>query len=169
MTAQLSANAEAKALAAQPLQSTDPRLMPLRNARESVWRAEPTEVGALLARQGVMLPYGPLAMAEGEFRRLQELLWRLRAQGDAGPVAQFLIQAFIERIDGFCGLHDSGRVLTDAAALLRQHDAPIADVVNELILYCGRMAAWLDLHIPWNALNEQVLASLGRRGLRSAI
>jgi hypothetical protein len=167
MLARLSAGEGAQALAFAEPDCADARLAGLRAAREAVWREEPGELRALLAREGVMLPYGPLAMAEGEFRRLQELLWRLRGQADAAPLARFLLQAFIERIDGFCGLHDSGRVLAQAKALLQAPDAPVPDVVNELVLYCGRMAAWLDLHIPWNALNEQVLDALGRRGLRS--
>jgi hypothetical protein len=167
MLARLSAGEGTQSLARPEPACADSRLAWLRAAREAVWREEPTELRTLLARDGVMLPYGPLAMAEGEFRRLQELLWRLRGQDDAGPLVSFLLQAFIERIDGFCGLHDSGRVLLQARDLLQIPYVPVPEVVNELVLYCGRMAAWLDLHIPWNALNEDVRAALVRRGLRS--
>lgn len=174
--AELTADANTMHLGRPAAASPHPALRQLRSEREAVWRAEPSCIRHLLERKGTMLPYGPLAMAEGEFRKLHELLWRLRGDpaGSDGPdgmgrdsraaFTALLLDAFVERIDGFCGLHRSGAVLTEAARLLREPQAPAAGIVDELVLYCGRMAAWLDLHIPWNALNEQVRAALSRQG-----
>ncbi len=133
----------------------------LRQARAAAWARTPDCLKALAARRGILLPYGPLAMAEGEFRKLQELLWRLRDQQPPhfAATAAFLIDAFLTRIVGLCGLGDSGDVLALAADLLRHAPADAPAVLEDTILYCGRMAAWLDLAIPWYDLNAAVLRS----------
>jgi len=171
LVAELSAGADALSLATPEKPLASPGLVALRKARKELWAATSDEMFTLLKRDGMMLPYGPLAMAEGEFRKLHELLWRLRDQkygignGDRAKVIAFLIDAFNARIDGFCGLHAAGSVLESAKSLLADADA-VADVLDELILYTGRAAAWLDAYIPWNALNAATLSSLARQGVR---
>lgn len=143
-----------------------PDLLVLRDAGRAAWLQEPDCLRTLVARRGIMLPYGPLAMAEGEFRKLQELLWGLysamqtaREGIDAPATGHFLIHAFLGRIVGLCGLEESGHILRLAALLLRTRPADAQTVLEETILYCGRMAAWLDLAIPWHRLNKAVLES----------
>lgn len=163
--ARLAADAGTTAPAARTTQDHD-ALSELRAARLEAWRGPPEEFDALASRRGMMLPYGPLAMAEGEFRKLHELLWALRSSGAAlGGVAKaeaaaLLLDAFFARIDGLCGLHRSGRLLKMAALLYRTEARLFSEITEELILYCGRMAAWLDLYIPWKALNEEVLKTI---------
>ena len=140
---------------------------PLRAAREAVWRAMPAEVDSLLARRGVMLPYGPLAMAEGELRKLHELLWRLLADWRDSPEphlaksADFLLEAVTARVAGFCHLERAGEVLEQGAALIARGE-DVDTTLEELVLYTGRYAAWLDQCIPWYDLNETLLAARGR-------
>lgn len=171
MLAELTAAEDALPLAVKEKPLSSPELVALREARKAMWRDAPAEMFTLLKREGMMLPYGPLAMAEGELRKLHELLWRLRDDGhgieasDRSKVVAFLIDAFNARIDGFCGLHDIGALLEQAKSLLVEPDA-VGDVVEELILYTGRAAAWLDAYIPWNALNVVTLSSLERQGVR---
>lgn len=126
----------------------------LRAARVEAWRAEPADVATLLDRRGLNIPFGPLSMAEGELRKLHELLWRL---WNAGPalghpekvaIARFAIEAAVTRVAGFCHMADAGAVLEDGLRCLGDPAHPLADVLVELVLYVGRMAAWLDLHIP---------------------
>lgn len=170
LRAELSADAAALALALPEKPFASPGLNALRTARKAMWQAPPEEIFALLRRQGMMIPYGPLAMAEGELRKLHELIWRLRSvacgigPGARAGVLAFLIDAFNARIDGFCALHAIGKVLDDAKALLGEED--IDDLIEELVLFTGRAAAWLDTFIPWNALNEATLAALARQDLR---
>lgn len=141
----------------------------LRRARQAAWQQEPGCLRALAARRGIMLPYGPLAMAEGEFRKLQELLWALlnqqapEPQANVQTTAHFLIQAFLGRIVGLCGLEESGHILRLSARLLDADPSSARTVVEETILYCGRMAAWLDLAIPWYRLNDAVLQGQSAR------
>lgn len=171
LLAHLAADEAALSLAVPEKLFASPGLKQLRAARKAMWQAPPEEMFGLLRRQGMMIPYGPLAMAEGELRKLHELIWRLRSAaygigpGERARVLAFLIDAFNARIDGFCALHHIGKVLDDAKALLGE-PADIDDVIEELVLFTGRAAAWLDTFIPWNALNEATLAALARRDLR---
>jgi len=151
-------------------QPSSPELAWLRLERQKVWSAPPEELFILMRRRGMMLPYGPLAMVEGELRKLHELLWRLAHRADAMDVdsrAQsllFLIEAFNARIDGFCGLAHCGQVLSKAAKFMVQAGLE-NELLEELILYTGRFAAWADAYIPWNSLNEVCLASLKEQGI----
>ncbi|QIB34974.1 hypothetical protein [Ancylobacter pratisalsi] len=171
LLAELSANEDALALALPEKPFTAPGLIALRTARKAMWQAPPEEMFGLLRRPGMMIPYGPLAMAEGELRKLHELIWRLRSAaygigtGERARVLAFLIDAFNARIDGFCALHATGKVLDDAKTLLSVPD-DIDDVIEELVLFTGRAAAWLDTFIPWNVLNEVTRAALARQNLR---
>ncbi|SCW66921.1 hypothetical protein [Ancylobacter rudongensis] len=171
LLAQLAANEDALALALPEKSFTSPGLNALRAARKAMWQAPPEEMYALLRREGMMIPYGPLAMAEGELRKLHELIWRLRSPSygigtaERASVLSFLINAFNARIDGFCAMHATGKVLDDAKALLSAPD-DIDDVIEELVLFTGRAAAWLDTFIPWNALNEATRTALARQDLR---
>ncbi|MFD1199910.1 hypothetical protein ACFQ3K_16560 [Brucella gallinifaecis] len=172
--AELIPTEEAKALATAEDAAVSEGLSILRAARQDVWEKEPEDVAVLLNRSGMMLPYGPLAMAEGELRKLHELLWRLRsgttyyAGEQKSDLAIFLIDAFVARIDGFCGMVGCGAILENACQLLRDEPEYQAEILDELVLYTGRVAAWLDLYIPWNSLNEVVLQTLELQGLRGA-
>lgn len=145
-------------------------LLALRRARTHIWQQMPAEVEALLARRGVLLPYGPLSMAEGELRKLHELLWRLLTDWRDGrrthvvATAAFLVEAINARVAGFCHLRETGQVLAQAADFLQSgEDAPVEQVLEELVLYCGRAAAWLDQCIPWSDLNQALLRALAAR------
>jgi len=153
-----------------PVTPQSPDLAWLCEERQQIWRAPPTEFFTLFERRGLMLPYGPLAMAEGELRKLHELLWRWRAAAatlDSPSRAQifmFLIEAFTARIDGFFGLTQCAGVLTKAAKFYAKPELQ-EQVLEELILYTGRAAAWLDAYIPWHSLNEICLATLKQQGI----
>jgi hypothetical protein len=139
----------------------------LQEARRAAWREAPADVAALLARRGLNAPFGPLSVAEGELRKLHELLWRLwneqpaRAEAETVGIAAFTVEAAIARVAGFCHMAATAAILHDGIACLREKTAPLDDVLVELILYAGRMAGWLDLHICWWPMNELTLAALG--------
>ncbi len=140
----------------------------LRGARQSAWQAQPDDVQTLLDRRGLMIPFGPLAMAEGEMRKLHELLWRLwvddtrYAQDQTTVIAQFAIEAAITRVAGFCHMTHVGSVLEDGVSCLGDANLEQSAVLEELVLYCGRIAAWLDSHICWWPMNELTLEAQGR-------
>jgi hypothetical protein len=141
----------------------------LRAARQQAWRQQPADVQALLDRRGLNIPFGPLAMAEGELRKLHELLWRLWNEGDQRgakekiAIAVFAVEAAITRVGGFCHMLATATVLRDGIVCLEKADAPLQEVLVELVLYVGRMAAWLDLHICWWPMNELTLDVLDNR------
>lgn len=172
ITAELVPSEEAKALAINLPALSSPGVANLRADRVAIWENQPADIATLLARTGMMIPYGPLAMAEGEFRKLHELLWRLQdgrgfyRGNEKAELICFLLQAFIARIDGFCGMVSCGHVLEGAIALLKTEGQHVEEILEELVLYTGRAAAWLDLYIPWNELNTVTRKTLANQGLR---
>jgi len=143
-----------------PPATAPPGLAALVAAREAVWRAPPAEIAEMMARRGVMLPAGPLVYAEGYARALHETLWRLRGEAAAGDHAfaaragVLALRLAVARIGGFCHLLASAATLEAAAALLERHPALAAPVIDEAILFSGRLAAWLDGRIAWHDFTE---------------
>lgn len=141
-------------------------------ARHAAWREPPTDVTDLLARRGLNIPFGPLSMAEGEARKLHELLTRLwdderrYSDGERRRIAVFAIEAAISRLAGFCHMAEVGARLADGITLLRDGTVAIGSVLEELALYVGRIAAWLDLHICWWPINELTKNALDGKPLQ---
>jgi hypothetical protein len=135
-----------------------PALARLVTARQALWDGPPPEIAMLMARRGVMLPAGPLLYAEGYARMLHEMLWRHRAiarNGDHAAAARAgaeTLRFAAERIGGFCHLTASAATLQDAADHVRDHPELTLALLDEAILFAGRLAAWLDSRIAWNDL-----------------
>ena len=122
---------------ADPEENTEPEvgagaLAQLRSARIAAWREPPEEVQTLLERRGLMIPFGPLSLAEGEMRKLHELLWRLwndtarYSDAEKATIAVFAIEAAIARVAGFCHMTGVGDVLQTGADLFCAGDAEIS-------------------------------------------
>lgn len=133
----------------------------LRAARCAAWRAEPEELRAFRHRDGLNIPLGPMITAEGEFRRLQELLWRVwrNANRRSDPVRRAIaveaLELALARVVGYCHLGAAGDTLQAGLDAVRgAADAPLDDTLGEIVVYCGSMSAWLDLFIPWWEANE---------------
>ncbi|KPQ14548.1 MAG: protein of unknown function DUF3830 [Rhodobacteraceae bacterium HLUCCA09] len=171
LTARLSAEGEGDAPPAVPdaADATGP-LAALRTARRAAWAAEPDELRALLRREGLNIPLGPVVTAEGEFRRTQELLWRLwrndNGHDDAlrAAMAREALELTLARVVGYCHLHEAGAALEAGHAALGRPGADVGEVLGELVLYCGRMAGWLDLHVPWWEANEIARRNVAAEG-----
>ncbi len=137
----------------------------LSDLRRLAWRAEPKEIAELVGRRGVMLPLGPLLLAESEFRKLQEHLWEL-LMGEAGEpnfaarAGGGLLDHAARRVGGLCGLAEAAGHLGRFRDALRRTPSAAAAILEEAVLYSGRMAAWLDLRIPWDRLQQASLAAL---------
>jgi hypothetical protein len=168
---ELSLGPEADRLGALPSRPEGPaqsaRVRAIRDARYAIWAGMPDEIGALMARRGIMLPVGPLLLAESEARKLHETLWLLRDRAGSGgftaAAAAMLLRGAADRLANFAGLGEAGGFAARAAALLEASDTDARPILDELILWAGRLAGWLDLCIPWqgiNAVTEEAAASL---------
>ncbi len=142
-------------------------LREIREARHAIWAGMPDEIAVLMSRRGVMLPLGPLLTAESEARKLHETLWLLRERSDADGLltaaAAMLLHGAADRFANYAGLGEAGALAARAAGLLEASDADAHAILDELILWAGRLAGWLDLCIPWqgvNAVTEEAAASL---------
>lgn len=141
---------------------TEPVLATLAAARLALWAAPPAEIAALLGGRGLRLPAGPLLMAEGEARKLQQGLWALLAEAEAEAAfaargARLLLAQAERRLADLYGLPEAARWLgLGQQAFDAAPEATLA-ILRELILIADRLAGWLDERIPWDAINAAVI------------
>lgn len=154
--------------AGPPAKSSKVPLIPphLHAARLQLWATCPEDVKALTRSRGIMHPAGPMLMAESEARILHETLWWVRerrATADAASlryVGALALNRAATRLRDFCHLTTSAKILFDLEAAIGLDPALFEPLLDEAILCSGRLAAWIDLQIPWNAINEEFRAAL---------
>ncbi|MGO4740700.1 hypothetical protein AB4099_29490 [Bosea sp. 2KB_26] len=134
--------------------------------RRALWQASPPDIEGMLASRAIMHPSGPLFLAESEARILQELLWWVRrGLSSEEPRVSRSIAALAcnkagTRLRDFCHLGESAEILFALEAAFRRPEIALVELIDEAILCAGRLAAWLDLRIPWSAVNSAVRTAL---------
>ena len=138
----------------------------IRNARKAIWEKVPEEIDRMKKRKGLMQPAGSIVYAESETRKLQEILWvfknLLKEKQITIDNLKNSLKAFLEhfsvRIGGWCGLKDTSTQLKNTSELISKLETSeeLNNVLDELMLYSGRLNMWIDLLIPWDDLNEQM-------------
>lgn len=146
--------------ASEPLEASGP-LAALVAARKALWAAPPAAIEALVARRGLILPAGPLLMAEAEARKLQEALWKLLGEAASDPwfaarAAALLLDQAERRLADLYGLSGCSEPFALGRRALALTPARAATILEELVLVAGRLAGWLDERIPWEAINGVV-------------
>lgn len=132
----------------------------------ALWRDCPDEIWNLRRSRALMHPAGPIFTAESEARTLHELMWRLRTDsaGMAEDVTRRLIATVLDRTAGrlrdFCHLKLVPDLLFRLSAAMGDKALPLADLLVLSITTSGRIAAWFDLLIPWNDINQAFRAAL---------
>ncbi|KAA5607475.1 hypothetical protein F1188_01545 [Roseospira marina] len=148
--------------------SGSPARVRLAEGRRAAWAHQPREVHDFVLRDGLNIPFGPLITAEGEFRRTQELMWRLWANVSGydnrtrATIACETLELTLARVVGYCHLTQAGAILEAGRDALREDDADVTAILGDLTVYCGRMSAWLDAHVPWWEANEVMRRNQGR-------
>ena len=152
--------------AAEPMFAAPDGLATVRARRDALWAGCPGEIATLLASRAIMHPAGPLFFAEAEARGLHEILWwhyrRWRSEQEPSwrEAAALSLAKAATRLGGFCHLHEAAATLGLAREALID---PLLDgdaAFEEAILIAGRLANWLDLRMPWSAINEAVRTAL---------
>lgn len=138
----------------------------IRNTRKAIWEKVPDEIHRIKKRKGLMQPAGSIVYAESETRKLQEILWVFKNLLKEKQITidnlknslKAILEHFSERIGGWCGLTDTSTLLKNTSELISKLDTneELNNILDELMLYSGRVNIWIDLLIPWNDLNEQM-------------
>lgn len=134
--------------------------------RHSLWDRRPDDIAPMLASRATMHPAGPLLLAESEARILHELLWWVRSGlTSEDPVVSRRLAALAcnkagTRLRDFCHLGESAAAIFALEAAFCRDDIPLFPLTDEAILCAGRLAAWLDLSIPWAPVNAATVAAL---------
>jgi hypothetical protein len=144
----------------------------VREAAEAMADAPPAEIMTMMRRRGIMLPAGPLLNAQGEARKLHEGLWSLRTRAaEAGDrplhsaiavddfvadAAAVLLRTAEDKLANFYGLHEAGAFAGKIAGHFEAISEDARTVLDEVIVWVGRLDGWLDACIPWQAVNTAV-------------
>lgn len=132
----------------------------------TLWHLCPADLLGLTASRALMHPAGPVFVAESECRILHETLWRIRADMAALDEQTTRILAALSlnrtagRIRDFCQLTGSAGLLFRLEQVLADSMLPLTPALDLSIATAGRLAAWLDLLIPWNDINQAFRAAL---------
>lgn len=123
------------------------------------WYFLPVEIKKLASRNGVMQPGGPVFYAEGETRKLADILWVFyqfyQKEGYIPlDILQNILLQSMNRIGGWCGLRTSEENLNKYRLMLLEKNKNISPILEDLILYTNRLNMWIDLLIPWEICNE---------------
>lgn len=125
------------------------------------WHNLPKEFNTLISRKGVMQPGGPIIYAEGETRKLADILWifymyyKKENNAPLDLLRDLLVQS-INRIGGWCGLKESAEVINQYLFLLMKQDSDKLVILEDMILYVNKLNMGIDLLIPWDKCNESI-------------
>lgn len=132
----------------------------LRERRQALWVASPDDVTGLTRSRALMHPAGPVFTAEAEARVLHELLWWVRGRRTGQDeillryTAALACNKAATRLRDFCHFGPSATLLFDLEHAFGSAAIPLGPLLDEAILVAGRLAAWLDLLIPWSGIND---------------
>lgn len=138
----------------------------LHGARLALWRDCPAELRALTRSRAILHPVGPLMQADAEARVLHEILWEVRsrrglqADDTRRAIASMALDRTGVRLRDFCHLPGCAATLHAARDAVEDTAVRFDAALTEAILIAGRLAAWIDLLIPWNAMNEAARRAL---------
>lgn len=122
------------------------------------WHSFPDELKNLVKRKGIMQPGGPIIYAEGETRKLADILWTFylfyqKKKHIPVDILQDILLQSINRIGGWCGLKGSAEVIDQYRHILQGKNINTLTILEDLILYTNRLNMWIDLLIPWEICN----------------
>lgn len=129
-------------------------------ARDRVWASCPSDISQLRDSRALMHPAGPVFLAESEARVLHEMGWWLRErlatddERDLRYSGALTVNKCATRLRDFCHMSTTANALFELEAAYKNAEVKLAPLVELHILLAGRIAAWCDLLIPWNPVNE---------------
>jgi hypothetical protein len=135
----------------------------VKKARKRIWEKEPSEVRNLLKVVGTYDQNCMVVLyAESETRQLVDFFHCLRGTVNRDEADLDSAMAILRSVlDLSSAKFDSWYHLNDTASLFREVASPfrkIRDknecnvVLEELLLYIGRLNFWIDVRIPWYAI-----------------
>jgi len=135
----------------------------IREARKRIWEKEPDEVRKLLKTMG---SYDENCMVmlytESETRQLVDFLYCLRGAAkkeevtleSVKAITKLVLEFYAEKFAGWYRMTDTVRLFKDAVSALGQmvDKTEYNALLEELLLYIGRLNLWIEVKIPWHEI-----------------
>jgi hypothetical protein len=129
-----------------------------------VWQTVPSEILHLGKKAGIMRPAGPVIYAEMDSHVFHEYLSAMNEQISTG-VTDFstfkehlinFLDNFYKKMNGWYQLKQTAEVIESYHQRLKETNKMehIKMLIENLILFVGRINLWIDALIPWNEFNE---------------
>ena len=123
------------------------------------WEKMPEDIQSVFKKRGISLPGGPILNAEGESRKLGDLLYTLyisvlNNEEYGKPFVNRLLDYYAFKIGGWCGMHDRAGDILKYKDLLMDETRDRREVLVDFIYWANRMNMWIDLLIPWEDITE---------------
>lgn len=129
-----------------------------------IWERLPNEILQLTSRRGIMQPAGPVLYAEADTHAFHEFLVttiRMLPEEEAAlacfsDIFCMHLKAFHQKMAGWYLLPDTASVIKAYLnEFSRTCDAGIhKSLLENLMLFIGRLNFWFDALIPWDEFNE---------------
>ena len=123
------------------------------------WDKLPDDIRRVFEKRGISLPGGPILNAEGESRKLGDMLYTLYTsvlKGEEFGKAFIgrLLDYYAFKIGGWCGMTDCAQDIQRYKELLLDDTQDREAVLVDFIYWANRMNMWVDLLIPWEDVTE---------------
>jgi hypothetical protein len=130
----------------------------------TIWEKPPEELLELATRAGVMRPAGPLLYAEADTHAFHEFTASgIRMLSKTHETISAFKQFFVQYLNDFYTKMAGWYLFSETASVIETYIYRISKaydrevikgLLENLMLFIGRLNYWLDALIPWNDFNE---------------
>ena len=123
------------------------------------WERIPDDIRRVYQKRGISLPGGPIIYADGESRKLADLVYTMymsvcNGESWGREFMDRLLDYNAFKIGGWCGMTDCAEDVLRYKALLADPEQDVKEVLVDLIYWVNRMSMWIDLLIPWEDITN---------------
>ncbi len=126
---------------------------------KDLWERAPQDLIELLKKRGFSEPVGPVIFAAGDLRKISSVVWTFREHlsetGDFDfQIFNRIISSGSRIIGGWYGLKNIEDAFQEYLRMIDKKPEDIKVIIDDMVLFAGRVALWADSLIPWRYFND---------------
>lgn len=127
-----------------------------------LWEKAPEELLKLLDKRGFSEPVGPIVFAAGDLKKISSEIWAFREHlletGDFDfQIFNRLISSGTSILGGWYGLKNIEEAFQQYVRMIDSRQEDINLIIDDMVLFAGRLALWADSLIPWAYFNDVMI------------